>query len=138
MPRPLAVSDLLLDGPGTGTNLAGGDWLTVSGVDSLLQAIWLRLSTVEGALRELGHPDYGSRLYLLIGQRDTPDTRDRARLYVLRALAREPRVAEVLAVRVSGSPAGSGRQLEVSVRVRPVGASSPLDFGFPVFLETDS
>lgn len=54
-----------------------------------------RLKTQRGELAALGHPDYGSRLHELIGQPNVQRTRDLVKLYVLEALRREPRVAEV-------------------------------------------
>ncbi|MEM9493773.1 MAG: hypothetical protein AAGC55_31795, partial [Myxococcota bacterium] len=131
----LAVGDLALRAATGVSNVTVGDWATVYAVDNLLQALWLRLNTAEGALAALGHPEYGSRLYLLIGQLDTPEVRDRARLYVLRALHREPRVAEVLTVDVQSSAQGQGRRLDVAVRVRPIGGEQSFGFGFPIYLE---
>lgn len=133
---PLRVRDVALAGRVARDSVtASGDWRTLADVDNLLQALWLRLNTPEGALARLGHPDYGSRLYLLIGELDTPEVRDRARLYVLRALRREPRVAEVVVVDVASAPRGSGHRLDVIVRVQPVAADTPLEFGFPLLLE---
>ena len=113
----------------------GGDWPTLHGMDDLLQALWLRLVTPEGAVAALGHPEYGSRLHLLVGELDTPAVRDRARLYTTQALHRDSRVQDIIAVHVESVPASSGRQLDIRVRVRASGNEQPLDFGFPVFLE---
>jgi phage baseplate assembly protein W len=136
---PVAVADLMLAGPARAPNLdGGGDWRTLAGVDNLLQAIWVRLNTPEGALSGLGHPAYGSRLHRLIGALDTPATRERARLHVARALAREPRIAEILAVDVDSVPQGGARRLLVRAAVRPVGTPQPLVFRFPIFLEGDA
>ena len=77
------------------------------------------------------------RLHLLIGQLDTPENRNRARLYVARALHREVRVREILSIQVTGGAAGNGRQLDVTASVVPVGQSRALQFGFPIFLEPE-
>ena len=112
-----------------------GAWRTVHGIENLLQAIWMRLNTPEGSLAELGHPEYGSRLYLLVGRLDVPETHERARLYIARALSREPRIAEILAIQVFSEPAGSGRVLTTSVSIKPVGHGENVQFGFSILLE---
>lgn len=133
---PLAVFDLMLTGAAGTSNLDGqGGWRQVGDVANLVQAVWLRLNTPEGRLADLGHPDYGSRLYLLIGELDSETTRERARLYVARALAREPRIAEVLTIQVASGRQGTSRYLDIAVTVRPVGRPLPLTLQFPVFLE---
>jgi phage baseplate assembly protein W len=136
MRTPLEVTDLMLAAPFAVSNRDGrGSWRTLSSVDNLLQALWVRLNTPEGMLAELGHPDYGSRLYRLVGELDTPETRDRARLYVVRALSREPRVARILAVQVHSEAAGAGRTLAVHASVLPVGQEQAVPFAFSVLLE---
>ena len=45
------------------------------------------------------------------------------------------RPSQVVAVQVDSEPRGTGRSLDVRVRVRTIGGARPLDFGFPVFLE---
>lgn len=136
MRHTLEVGDFMLSAPFSTANLDGnGAWRTVFGIDNLLQAIWVRLNTPEGTLTALGHPAYGSRLYLLIGQLDVPETHERARLYIARALSREPRIAEILSIQVASDPAGSGRNLTAAVSVRPVAHSDVVRFGFSILLE---
>ncbi|MCZ7627058.1 MAG: GPW/gp25 family protein [Candidatus Methylomirabilis sp.] len=65
---------------------------TWSSVDNLVQALFLRFLTPAGELAILGHPNYGSRLAELIGELNNETNRNRAKLYVLQALADEPRV----------------------------------------------
>ena len=60
--------------------------------DNLAQALLLRFLTPLGELTLLGHPDYGSRLYELIGELNSDANRNRARMFMLSALAGEPRV----------------------------------------------
>src|SRR5262245_28658123 len=74
------------------TEPPGVDLDTVAGVDNLLQALLLRFLTQVGELAPLGHPTYGSRLEELIGELNTETTRNRAKMFVLQALAEEPRV----------------------------------------------
>jgi phage baseplate assembly protein W len=133
--HPLHVHDLMLQAPAATPGVIAGDWRSVTGVDNLVQAIWLRLNTPEGALAELGHPDYGSRLFRLIGELDNDVTRDRARLYVASALRKEARIAEIVSIHVTGEVHGKTRRLVVTATVLPVGHTQPLALRFPVFLD---
>lgn len=67
---------------------------TVSGRENLAQAMILRLLTPKGALAELGHAGYGSRLGELIGQRKTEALRGLCRAYILETVREEPRVQD--------------------------------------------
>jgi len=110
------------------------DLETVTAVSNLQQALLLRFLTQQGELEPLGHPTYGSRLYQLIGEPNTLTNRNRAKLYVLEALAAEPRVAEVLRVTVETNRADRGR-LDIDVHLRPIFSDTILNFVFPFFIE---
>jgi phage baseplate assembly protein W len=112
---------------------ADGDLTTVDGTDNLKQALLLRLLTPVGSLASLGHPAYGSAVSSLIGQGNTETTRGRLRLLVLATLAGEPRIAEVLEVNVTPSPADPSR-VEVAVRLRAVGLDQPVVLGLELDL----
>jgi len=60
--------------------------------------------------------------------------RNRAKLYVLEALAMEPRVAEVLSVQVETNRR-EPTQIDISVRLRPIYADTVLNLVFPFFLQ---
>ena len=121
-------SDLMTAaGPGDGPV----DLRTVTDVDNLSQALLLRFLTRRGDLGRLGHPDYGSRLYTLIGELNTPTNRNRAKLFVLEALATEPRVAQVLSVDVT---AGARDRIDVRLTLLAIAGGTPLDLVFPFFL----
>lgn len=93
---------------------------TVSDRANLVQAILNRLHTHQGALAELGHPDYGSRLHELVGELNSDRTRRLAELHIRQCLAQEARIAEVVAVRFA-PPSREGRNtLAVQVSLRPV------------------
>src|SRR3954471_24170247 len=77
------------------------DLATVDGRDSLRQALVNRLRTRRGELAPLGHPTYGSRLFTLLGRPNTDTMRNLAKLFVLEALAEEPRIEMKLRVRVT-------------------------------------
>ena len=104
------------------------------GEEALRQALILRLLTPLGALTELGHARYGSRLGELVGLENTETNRLRARAFVLQALAQERRVAEVLDLRVTVPAGGAGDHIAISFRVRPEGGGDPLDLGLELAL----
>jgi phage baseplate assembly protein W len=107
---------------------------TVSDVSNLQQALLLRFLTQQGELEGLGHPTYGSRLHLLIGEPNTETNRNRAKLYVLEALGQEPRVDEVLSVTVKTNPADRGR-LDFSISLRPIFSDIVLNLVFDLSVE---
>lgn len=107
---------------------------TWSDTDNLVQALFLRFLTPAGELAILGHPDYGSRLHELIGQLNTETNRNRAKLYVLQALAAEPRVQKVLSVNVTQSKRDR-TQMDIDVSLLAIGSDTPLNLVFPLFLE---
>ena len=110
------------------------DLETVTAMINLQQALLLRFITQQGELADLGHPTYGSRLYLLIGEPNTPTNRNRAKLYVLEALAAEPRVDDVLRVTVETNRIDRGR-LDIDVSLRPIFGDTVLNLVFPFFIE---
>jgi len=68
------------------------DVATFDDRENLAQALTLRLLTPKGSLTALGHADYGSRLHELIGRLKNDTHRNLCRLFVLEAVAQEPRV----------------------------------------------
>lgn len=68
------------------------EFVTWQGRENLAQALILRLLTPRGSLATLGHRDYGSRLWELIGRRKTEELRNLCRAFILEAVAQEPRV----------------------------------------------
>ncbi len=104
------------------------DYETIDGRDNLGQAVVLRLLTPRGELAELGHPEYGSRLNELLGAPNSETRRGLAKLFVLEALAQEPRIAKVEEVTVT--PAIEANDLvDILIRVQPVGAAQTVTIG---------
>jgi len=112
----------------------GGDLTRLSGLDNLAQAIWFRLATNQGDLAHLGHPDYGSRLYRLIGRLITPETLALARAYVREALRQEPRIGSIEALAVLPD-AGQPGALRIELTVRPAKTVEPLNLALSFALE---
>ena len=118
------------------TNLQAGeiDLETVSGVENLQQALLLRFITHVGEMAILGHADYGSRLFELIGELNNDTNRSIAKLYTLEALQAEPRVKEVLSVDVSQDLSDRTR-VNISVSVTAINTNTPVNLVFPFFFE---
>lgn len=123
--------------PGQGTGLKRTTEVTdlgaVSGRENLGQALILRLLTRRGALAPLGHPDYGSRLVDLIGQMNNDTSRNLARLYTIEAISQEPRVRQLLDLRVE-TAAGSPETLRITFSVLPLDDDAPLGVALEVTL----
>lgn|SRR5262249_13470146 len=109
----------------------GTDLAAVTGADCLAQALVLRLLTPLGALAALGHPDYGSQLATLVGERNTATSRARAKVYALQALTADPRVTRVLGVDVVTAPAD---RTVIQVRAQLQAGDSRLNLVVPVNL----
>lgn len=102
---------------------------TYEGVDNLVQALLLRFLTPAGELTILGHSDYGSRLHELIGELNSEANRNRAKLFVLQALALEPRIKEVISVQVTQN-VNLGNQMDIKISVVAIDSDSPLNLVF--------
>lgn len=105
------------------------DARSTSGVANAVQAVIHRLKTVEGELADLGHPEYGSRHHRLIGQPNTEGNRNLVKLYVLQALALEPRIEEVLAADVVPDPQRD--RVTIALTLRFIGEPTPQDLVVP-------
>jgi len=110
------------------------DLVSVAGHENLAQALLLRFLTPFGELTILGHPDYGSRLYELIGELNDDANRRKARMYVLQALASEPRVAAVQNLQVT-QPPGRRNDVLIEMRLDVIDSDTPLNLVFPFSLE---
>ena len=116
--------------PGTrGTDLA-----VVEGAANLEQALLLRFLTAVGELAPLGHASYGSELGTLVGELNNETNRNRAKMFVLQALAEEPRVREVRSISVTASRVDRTR-VDISVSLLAIDSDTVLNLVFPFFLE---
>jgi phage gp46-like protein len=107
------------------------DLQTLRDAQNIQQALLLRFLTRRGDLSQLGHPDYGSRLYTLIGELNNTTNRNRAKLFALEALAAEPRVQSVISLDVT---AGARDRIDIRVSLKIIGSDTPLNLVFPFFL----
>jgi phage gp46-like protein len=109
----------------------------IEGVGNLQQALLLRFLTHVGDMAILGHADYGSRLWELIGELNNDTNRSLAKLYTLEALEAEPRVQQVISVDVTQSPFDRTR-VDIQVSVQPIDSNTPVNLVFPFFFEGGS
>jgi phage gp46-like protein len=110
------------------------DLARLSAVENLKQALLLRFLTAVGELAPLGHSRYGSRLYELLGERNTETNRHRAKLYVLEALAAEPRVAKVRSVEVS-TRRSAPTEIDIAIEVEAIETGDILLLAVPFSFE---
>lgn len=107
---------------------------TVAGRDTVAQALILRLLTPKGALADLGHAGYGSRLGELVGQAKTEALRGLCRAYILEAVREEPRVVDKpLAITFDPAREQPG-DFVVEIAVQPVDGGDPVTLGLEVAL----
>lgn len=82
------------------SNSAQGDLEQISEEMNLAQAILHRLRTIRGELADIGHADYGSNLYDMIGEPNNQTTRDRLKSIVRTTVMEEPRIKEIVKIEV--------------------------------------
>jgi phage baseplate assembly protein W len=111
-----------------------GDLETVANEDNLAQAIIIRLSTDEGELYDIGHADYGSRLYEVIGEINNKATRQRLKALVRECLVQESRIKEVSTINVLPDPHDPHR-VDIEITILPIGSSVYLNIVYPFRLE---
>ncbi|TMS48841.1 hypothetical protein [Mycobacterium sp. DBP42] len=120
-PEPVGVTEL-------------SDLDTVTGRENLAQAMILRLLTPKGALADLGHTTYGSRLGELIGQGKTEALRGLCRAYILEAVREEPRVQDKPLAIEFDSAREHLDDFVVEITVVPVAGGDPVTLGLEVAL----
>ena len=111
-----------------------GDLETISGLQNLCQAIRLRLTTERGELSELGHPEYGSRLFELYGKPNNERTRDEVKKMVIECLNQEPRIRHILGVITRRLP-NVPNTVEVEISLLPSEGKELLNIVYPFNLE---
>jgi phage baseplate assembly protein W len=105
------------------------DVVATSAVDNATQAVIHRINTVRGELADLGHPEYGSRHHSLIGQPNTARNRNLVKLYVLQALALEPRIRKVISATVDPDPQPD--RVTISLALTFIGSPTVTDLVIP-------
>ncbi len=137
MSKQMLGRDLKLADEELGSDLAlgpTGDLEMIGDEYNLSQAIINSLRTRRGELSDLGHPNYGSRLYELIGEPNNERTRNLARIYASECIARDPRVQEIVDITVN-TPKDDPYRIDLDIAILPIGGSTPLNIVFPFYLE---
>jgi phage baseplate assembly protein W len=106
----------------------------VEDYDDLAQAIIIRLSTDEGELYDIGHSDYGSHLYEVVGELNNEATRKRIQSIIRECLFQEPRIQEVVSVNVLTDHKDPQR-LDIEITVLPINSETYLNLTYPFRLE---
>lgn len=108
----------------------------VDGRKNLAQAIVNRFYTRRGELTKLGHPSYGSRLYLLMGEPNNIRTRKLAELYIRECLEQESRIAEIKEIRFEPPSRDLDKRnvLLTTIILQPVGESTDLNIQLAINL----
>ena len=113
-----------------------GDLKTVDGRQNLAQAMINRLLTRKGELRKLGHPQYGSRLYQLVGELNNARVRGLAEIYIRESLGQESRIVEITQIEFAPVSRSQGRNvMQASISILPVGSSDPITITIPINTE---
>lgn len=110
------------------------DLATYIAEQNLIQALLLRLLTPMGEMEALGHPNYGCRLHELTGQLNNETTRNRAKMFILQAIAGEARIEKVLSVSVEQNIRDKTR-MDIDISFKAIRSNTPLNLVFPFFLE---
>ena len=109
-----------------------GDLETVGRASNMGQAIVHRLMTRKGELSDLGHAQYGSRLYELMGEPNNERTRELAKMYTKECMAQDSRVKEI--VKISVLPVSNDR-IDISISLTTIDSEVSLNIVFPFYLE---
>jgi phage baseplate assembly protein W len=107
------------------------DTEAVEGINNALQAVIHRLKTRQGELTGLGHPNYGSRHHELIGEPNSANNRNLVKLYILRALAREPRIEKITQAVILYDRKRAPDRVEISLILQFIGSESPVNLVVP-------
>lgn len=106
----------------------------IAGRENVAQALILRLLTPRGALADLGHAGYGSRLGDLIGRSKTEELRGLCRAHILEAVREEPRIEDKPLAIVFDPAREQPWDFVVQITVRPVSGGDPVTLGLEVGL----
>ena len=104
---------------------------SITGVDNAMQAVIHRIKTRMGELAPLGHPEYGSRHHDLIGQPNSAHNRNLVKLYILQALARDPRIEEVLSAKINFDPQRDRDTVNLELSLQLMGSPVPANLVVP-------
>ncbi len=111
------------------------DAALVAGIDNAVQAVIHRIKTRKGELADLGHPEYGSRHHELIGEPNSEHNRNLVKLYLLHALAHEPRIERIHKVAIRVDRARVPDRVDIVLELSFIGTSTPANLVIPFSFE---
>lgn len=111
-----------------------GDLQTVAEEYNVGQAVVSRLRVRKGELIDLGHPQFGSRLYQLIGEPNNETTRELIRNIAKESLNADPRIKEIRRLDVKPSRFDPHR-VDLEVSVVAIRSENPINIVYPFYLE---
>lgn len=110
------------------------DIARVTGVENVQQSLVNRIMTRRGELEKLGHPEYGSRHYELIGEPNTESNRNLVKFHILECLSHEPRIERIEKASVKADT-DNRNLVEVKLEIKIIGVSSPINLVVPFSFE---
>lgn len=110
------------------------DIAVTTGIDNIQQSLINRLMTRKGELAELGHPEYGSRHYELIGEQNTESNRNLIKFHILECLSHEPRIESILKAYAKADK-DDRNLVRVYLEIKIIGISSPINLVVPFSFE---
>lgn len=110
------------------------DIATVTETGNLQQSLINRIMTRKGELEDLGHPEYGSRHYDLIGEPNTESNRNLIKFHILECLSHEPRIERVLKAQVK-TDTDNRSLVRIYLEIKIITVTSPINLVIPFSLE---
>ena len=101
------------------------DFELVSNTNNLEQAVKTRLLTKQGTLET--HPQFGSKLYTLIGKNMDDTTLNSAGTFVHQAIADEPRIQEIISINIDFRIIEGKKTLVIFLELTPIDSDVPLN-----------
>ncbi len=111
-----------------------GDLQTVSEEMNVGQAVISRIRTRKGELLDLGHRQFGSRLYELVGEPNNEATRELVRNIAKETLSADPRIKEIRRIDVKQSRSDPHR-VDLEITVIAIRSETPINIVYPFYLE---
>ncbi len=111
-----------------------GDLTLAEGNDNIVQALTLRLLVRKGELAQLGQPDYGSRLYELIGEPNNTRTHVKLMAFARSAIEQDPRVKKIEDIQTQVIP-GERNVVRLTMDIRLITEANPLNLVLDINLE---
>ena len=111
------------------------DIARVTGIKNIKkQSLINRIMTHKGELKELGHPEYGSRHHELMGEPNTESNRNLIKFHILECLSHEPRIERILKAYVKADT-DNRNLVRVYLEIKIIGVSSPINLVVPFMFE---